>query len=136
MVSHAPLFKITKKQKDIIIAQGLVHFTNHSNALLILDDGLKGRPADMGFPETLLGNMVWTYINEGGSYINECHSILLKKSRAKDNPERYGTCLFLKGFSDKELNCMYTRYGIFNDHAIVYRGERLLPAEIEMKEFV
>lgn len=98
----------------------------------ICKNGLMGKDADMGFPETLLGKMVWTYQYVDENDIEVKHEIVSNKSRGKANPKRYGICIKVTGISESDLNKLYTRHGFIKDGAIVYRGELLRAEKIEL----
>lgn len=132
MGSHAPLFKINSSMKDNIRNNGLMHFTNMECWESISKNGLMGNDADMGFPETLLGKMVWTYQYVDENDIETKHEIVANKSRGKANPKRYGICIRITGISEDDLNRLYTRHGFIKDGAIVYRGEWLRAEKIEL----
>lgn len=131
-LSHAPIFKISDKMKKKIIENGLIHFTSMECWESICKNGFKGQDADMGFPETLLGKMVWTYQYIDESDIEIKHKIVVDKKRGRENPKRYGICIKITGISEDDLDKLYTRYGYIRDKAIVYRGEWLKSEKIEL----
>ena len=132
MGSHAPLFKINGLVKENIRKNGLIHFTSMECLDSIMENGLIGSDADMGFPETLLGKMVWTYQYENEEVTEAKHEIVVNKKRGKENPKRYGICIKITGISEEELNRLYTRHGFINDGAIVYRGTVLKAKKMEL----
>lgn len=132
MGSHAPLFKINSNVKDGIRKNGLIHFTSMECWESISQNGLMGKEADMGFPETLLGKLVWTYQYIDEKDIETKHEIVANKSRGKANPKRYGICIRITGISEDDLNRLYTRHGFIKDGAVVYRGEWLKADNIEL----
>lgn len=131
-VSHAPLFRISTSVKKYIRENGLIHFTSMECWESISKNGLKGEYSDMGFPETLLGKMVWTYQYIDESDIEAKHKIVANKKRGKENPKRYGICIKITGISEDDLNRLYTRHGFIRDGAIVYRGEWLKVDKVEL----
>lgn len=132
MGSHAPLFKINTSVRNHIRENGLIHFTSMECWESIFQNGLMGKDADMGFPETLLGKMVWTYQYVDEKDIEAKHEIVVNKSRGKTNPKRYGICIKITGIDEEDLNRLYTRHGFIKDGAVVYRGEWLKAKKIEL----
>lgn len=107
IVSHAPLFKISNNIKEKIMENGLIHFTSEENYIKIRDSGLVGKKADMGFPETLLDDLVWTYQYVSIDDMEIKHNIVISKARGKLNSDRYGICIKISGFCERDLNKLY-----------------------------
>lgn len=129
---HGPWFRISKKQKADIQKNGLYHFTRLSALPLIQENGLKGNPSDMRGPELALGNLVWTYQTTDPRGINGLHETLLKKKRCMDDPSKCAVCLKLSNLTEAELERLNQRKGFSGDRAVVYRGNFLKPAKIEV----
>ncbi|WP_077613126.1 hypothetical protein [Clostridium sp. Marseille-P2415] len=132
IVSHAPLFKIRNNIKEKIVKNGLIHFTSQDNYIKIKENGLVGKKADMGFPETLLGELVWTYQYVSNDDMETKHDIVISKVRGKLDSDRYGICIRITGFCESDLNKLYTRRGFIRDNAIVYRGKVLNFNKVEV----
>ena len=129
LICNLPLFRLSSQQREKIINYGLFHYTNINCAKSIKEEGLKGSPSHMGFPETLLGELVWMYSLSNSNEIDTKHNILVKKKRAMDNPEMYNCCLHLNSINEEYLNHIYVR---LSDKAIVYRGKWFKPDSIEI----
>ena len=129
---HGPWIHISKKQKADIQKNGLYHFTSPSVLHLIQKNGLKGGPSHMRGPELLLGNLVWTYQTTDPRGINGLHETLCKKKRCMDDPSKCAVCLKLTNLTDTELKRLNQRRGFDGDRAVVYLGDFLKPAKIEV----
>lgn len=129
---HMPIFTLNKEDKQYIENYGLVHFTKKENVKDILEHGLKGSVSNMGYLERRLGKLVWTYKNQRN--LDEYIKILQKKSKAMKDKSNFEVAIILNGFSETDMANMRKRIG-FNryDKAIVYKGEYLNPASINVK---
>lgn len=133
-ISHLPARKAPPDAIEEIKRNGLIHFTSKKNAVGILHDKyLKGKLSHMGGIELKFGELVWTYPSGNDNLIENKHNILLNKKKGKDNAN-YKVCLKLTGFSEEDLNRFYMRpkFGIFQDQAIIFRGDKLVPSNIEI----
>lgn len=130
-ISHAPIFKIKESVKGRIRENGLIHFTSLEHFDDIYDNGLRGEKSK-GFLESFWGKIVWTYEFKGMDDIENKHKKMLKKNKAKNNPEKYGICIKITGISEEDLNRLHIRYGFLMDHAIGYHGENLKADKIEL----
>ena len=119
-ICYSPIFPLSQKQKEEIRNNGLLHFTDFSNYDSIVKNGLIGSKFHMGFPQTLLGEMIWMY--SSSCNIEEKHNILCSTARGKQNNARYGICIHITQIPKENINHMYTRK---SDNAIVYRGKQL-----------
>lgn len=133
ILSHAPIYRLTEKEKQAIIENGLVHYTSEEKALRIQEMGFLGYKTHMGFPETLLGEMIWFYPNEREKQDNEHHKYLQKTSRVKDEPKRFQYQLTLK-VKEEDFKHLYVRHGWYRDPAVTYRGASYSPEIIEVKK--
>lgn len=98
----------------------------------ICQNGLLGAYSNMGKFEESLGKLVWTYPYKNENDIEVKHKKMLKKKKGTENPKSFGICIRITGISEDDLNRLYTRYGYIMDGAIVYRGEKLNPENIEL----
>ena len=133
LLSYTPIYKLTKRQREHIKKVGFNHFTDYSAANSIVKEGFVCKPADMGFPTSLLGKMVWLYIGNE-NFIPMQLAILLKKKKAKDNPDNFKYCVHASNISEKDLDRMRIRHGFCGDCAIVYLGDTFKPGKMEIIE--
>ena len=122
-----PIFKISFKKQRNLLQNGLLHYTTEQAVPNIIEKGLIGHVSHMGFPENLLGNLIWMYPNSTIEQMEELHSILLSKHRAINHPERYDCCLLITQIESKDLE--HLRYRLY-DGAIVYCGDVFKPRHI------
>ncbi len=133
-ISHLPIRKAPSDVIEKIKRNGLIHYTSKKNAVGILHDKyLKGKLSHMGGIELKFGKLVWTYPSGNDNLLENKHDSLLKKKKGKDNTN-FEVCLKLTGFSEEDLNRFYMRpkFSIFQDQAIIFRGDKLAPSNIEI----
>lgn len=123
MIKHYPKRKLTENIKELILQNGLIHFTLWENAEKIQNDGLKpGQEKAMYFLEK---DMVWLYINNENDFQSKCN-IVHKKGKRKE----YDAVVYFTDICEKELQKMRYRR---SDMAIVYIGQ-FKPKTITIKK--
>jgi hypothetical protein len=81
MIKHYPKRKLTKNIKELILQNGLIHFTLWENAEKIQNEGLKPwQEKAMYFLEK---DMVWLYMNNENDFQSKC-DIVHKKGKRKE----------------------------------------------------
>lgn len=131
ILSHAPIFKISKNRIEKIKYYGLLHFTSEESAKSIIKTNkLIGNKSSMSLIEKRLGKMIWFYDNMPKQL--ECkHDYLIKKYKARNQKGAYDVCLLVSNFDNDSLKKFYTRKGIIKDSPSVYRGKELNNVKIE-----
>lgn len=126
---HIPIFKLNKKDIEMIKTLGLIHFTSNENALKIKTDGFKGSVSHMGGIERLLGNLIWFYINTPDQ--KQKQKILFNTSRGKKDKKRFEVCIIVNDLNDEDIKKMRKRIGFSKkDKAIVYKGDKFIPKKM------
>ena len=131
IISHIPFFGLSTKDKEHIKENGLIHFTTADRLQSIFSNGLIGEVSNDNIFEERMGKMVWMYEYKTPDDVVKKHERLMEYE-GSNLSSNYTVCLKLTGFSDDTLRQMRTRHGIFSDHAIVYKGSRLVAGQIEI----
>lgn len=131
IISHIPFYSLSTEDKEHIKNYGLIHFTTADRLQSIISNGLIGEVSYENIFEEFLGKLVWTYEYKTPDDIAKKHVHLLEYG-GNNYSNNYSICLRLTGFSDETLKQLRTRHGIFSDHAIVYKGNKLVASHIEI----
>lgn len=124
---HMPIFKISNKEKRKIIENGLIHFTDLESVQSIMNNGLVGSCSHMGYPETLLKELIWFFVHDNMDKVEEKHTIAKKFKR--EGLRDYNVCIKITGIDDHDINKLRCR---LQDDAIAYHGKLLNPQNIEI----
>lgn len=113
MIKHVPKRKLTDDVKELILKNGLIHFTSWHHAENIQKEGLMPKQEKPMFP--LEKNMVWLYLNNEDEFQTK-FDIIRKKGKRK----KYDSVVFFTKINERNLEKMRYRK---SDMSIVYIGQ-------------